>query len=95
MGAFNGLFGQTVMRSFPSGHKANSQAIQMVSVLGETNLHYQEFMALQTNVMVEFKKFYTRFEALAKGLQIRDKALAKFKHYYLKLEKLRKDNGKE
>ncbi len=43
--------------------------------------------------MVEFKNFYVRFEQLEKKFKKRDKAILKFKHYYEKLEKLRKENG--
>ena len=93
MSAFNALFGSTAMKSFPSGHKANAQAMQIVAVLSETNLHYSEFHKLQEGVMMTFKTFYTRFDQLAKKLKLRDKALLKFKHYYEKLEKLKKEKA--
>lgn len=43
--------------------------------------------------MAEFNNFHLRFENISKSLKNRDKALAKFKHYYDKLDKLKKERG--
>jgi serine/threonine-protein kinase RIO1 len=74
MSAFNGLFGSTAMKSFPSGHKANAQALQIMGTLSEANIHYAEFLKLQESAMTSFKTFYTRFADLSKKFKKRDEA---------------------
>ena len=62
-------------------------------MINETDTHYNEFLTIQEHLTNEYRNYYVRFEGLWAKLIVRDKGLEKFKHYYDKVDYLKKDKS--
>jgi hypothetical protein len=91
MATFNHGFAQQLPNIFPVDHKDFSECATITKAHIKSDNIYGAHLKDQKEVYGAFRAWYDKFIALSTKVRNRDKAQDKFRHYYEKVAKLRKE----